>query len=330
VVIQMSDSFPNPVIIAKNAMNRLSSLTAGYGQVVCVTDAVLLEQYGRRIQSLVANRLIWMLSSDYRAGESHYPSDTIIVGFGGGRSLDTAKLIASETGLDWISVPTAASHDGIASEVASVSQDGYKYSMKCRCPIAVVADLSVMAKAPMNLKLAGTGDILCKASSLAEWKLASEEHGESFSQAAFNIAKSALDEVIRDASLEALVRAEIDAGEAMCMAGSSRPCSGTEHSISHAMDRRNQSLHGLQVIFATPLCLHYLDETGYSLYSTDHIRSVMANRGIPMTLDDMSLTLETYLDDIHHGLQIMKNRERYSVLANVDDASLTKTIERFY
>lgn len=326
----MSDSCPKSVIIAKNAVKRLSSLTAGYGQVVCVTDAVLFQEYGRQIQSLVTNRLVWLLSSDYRAGETHYQSDTIIVGFGGGRSLDTAKLIASETGLDWISVPTAASHDGIASEVASVSQNGYKYSKKCRLPIAVIADLSVMSKAPLKLRLAGTGDILCKASSLAEWKLASEEHGEPFSQEAFNIIKSALDDVIRDASLETLVKAEIDAGRAMCLAGSSRPCSGTEHSISHAMDRRNQGLHGLQVIFATPLCLHYLDEAGHSLYPTDHIRSVMANRGIVSTLDDMSLTLETYLDDIHHGLEIMKRRERYSVLTDVEDTSLVRTVERLY
>jgi len=326
----MASICPATVIVAKNALDRLDSILDPYRHVVCVSDEIIRGEYGVRLEGVVKRGMTWLMVSDYQDGAFPRNEGDVILGFGGGRSLDVAKLLAVELGCDWVSIPTAASHDGIASDVASVSQDGYKYSKKCKRPIAVVADLSIMSRAPPRLKLAGTGDVLCKSSSLAEWRLGKENNGEYFDDSAYHVVESALASVMRNDSLEVLVKAQIDAGRAMCMVGSSRPCSGTEHAISHAMDRHSQELHGLQVAFATPLCLYHLDQAGYTKHKADDLIRIMRKRGLPVSLTEMSLAPDVFIDDIHHALEIMRKRGRYSVLGGIDDGRLSETIAKLY
>jgi glycerol-1-phosphate dehydrogenase [NAD(P)+] len=326
----MTFSCPSTVIVAKNAIEKLTGILRPYQQIICVTDEVIHSDYGEKLRGIIGFDPEWVMASSYQDDAPIKESAEIIVGFGGGRSLDVAKLIAARTGLEWISVPTAASHDGIASEVASVSQNGYRYSKRCRRPSAIVADLSIMSKAPPRLMLAGTGDILSKASSLAEWRLGNHKSGEPFNEEAFSLVSSALESVLKNSSLETLVKAEIDAGRAMCIVGSSRPCSGTEHAISHAMERRYQELHGLQVAFATPLCLHYLKDFGYTKHGPDDLLRIMRKRGLPTTLVEMKSTADLLIDDIHHALEIMMKRDRYSVLKGLEDNALVKVISELY
>lgn len=326
----MTNLNPQFVSIENGAIRFLPEIVSKYGQAMFVSDEIIAAKYGPLLNRTLDMTPLWMMVSEYPKNRAEANSADVIVGFGGGRSIDIAKLLAAETGREWISVPTAASHDGIASEAASVSHNGYRYSKRCKLPVAVVADLEIISKAPRDLYLAGMGDIICKSSSLSEWKLASEKYGEPFNVEAFNLVKRALDNVLADESLETLVRAEIDAGRAMYLAGSSRPCSGTEHAISHAMERREHNLHGLQVIFATPLCLYYLDERDHSLYDPIEIQNAIRTRNLPSTLDSMSVTPELFLDDIHHALKIMAKRGRYSILRDVSDQDLLQTIKGLY
>jgi len=326
----MTFSCPGTVIVARNAIQKLGGLLRPYQHIICVTDEVLYADYGERLKGIVGLDPEWLMAASYQEETPVQENIDIIVGFGGGRSLDVAKLLATRMGLEWVSVPTAASHDGIASDVASVTQDGYRYSRKCRRPTAVVADLSIMSKAPPRLKLAGTGDILSKASSLAEWRLGSDKNCEPLNEEAYALVQSALTSVLRSDSLETLVKAEIKAGRAMCIVGSSRPCSGTEHAISHAMDRRCQELHGLQVAFTTPLCLHYLRELGYTKYGAEYILDIMRKRGLPTTLNGMNTTADLLIDDIHHAMEIMERRGRYSVLKGIDDNDFAKVISNLH
>ena len=321
---------PVMVSIAEGALEELRQLIKDYSYPLCVSDELIQSQYAEHLESIIGKPCKWFMASTYtRNAPLKLEEVDIIIGFGGGASLDVAKLIARETNLNWISIPTAASHDGIASEVASVSHDGYKYSERCKGPLAVIADISIISKAPPRLKLAGLGDIICKTASLGEWKLAHDTKNETFDTEVYSLVEKALMAVLSDDSIETLIQAEIDAGRAMSVFGSSRPCSGTEHAISHAMDRSHPELHGLQVAFATPLCLQYLQQVGYSDIGPDRILEFMIAHDMPVSFEHMGTTLPTFLDDVHHALKIMKKRDRYSILEhlNVSDQDLSDTLK---
>lgn len=311
----MSSDCSIQVIIAEGAIHQLNDILEDYKRPLIVSDVMIFDKYGTIIEDLVDADVIWSISPDHKKGLiSSFADVDVIIGFGGGKSIDLAKIFANEAGLEWISVPTAASHDGIASDVASIMHNSYRYSAKCKRPKVILADLSIMSTAPRILTRSGIGDIISKTSSLAEWRLAHECAEEPLDKEVYDIVSRSLDAVIQSDDLETLVRAVIDSGNAMTAFGSSRPCSGTEHAISHAMDRRMQSLHGIQVAFATPLSLFFLEKAGYAAHSSKKIKRLIRERGLPVTLGELDMSEDLFLDDIHHALKIMEKRERYSVL----------------
>ncbi|UCE10006.1 MAG: iron-containing alcohol dehydrogenase [Candidatus Thorarchaeota archaeon] len=325
----MSSADPHTVIIGEGVIGEVVNLLADCESPLLVTDEQIYGRYGTSVDELLGTKDRWLMVSDYekKRYSMAYGTD-MILGFGGGRSIDVAKLLARDTGLDWMAIPTAASHDGIASDVASVSQNGYRYSVKCKSPKAVIADLSIIAEAPPRLRLAGIGDVVSKASSLDEWRLGHETRGEPFDDAIFSFVNSALSSVLKDNSLDALIKAQIDCGKAMSQFGSSRPCSGTEHAISHALDRDQLDLHGLQVALATPLCVYYLHGSGYAKYRTSDLIGFFKETRIPTRLTDFGIGRERFLDSIRHAKEIMKKRDRYSILEHVgaSDSDIVATL----
>lgn len=179
-----------------------------------------------------------------------------VVGIGGGRTLDVAKYAAGLTGLPMISVATNLAHDGIASPVASLEHDGRKGSYGVHVPIAVVVDLDYVRRSPPEQLRAGVGDALSNLSALADWELAARGRGEqvdglaaAFSRAGAESLLHRTDDLLSDTYLTALAEALVLSGLAMAAAGSSRPCSGACHEISHAVDALypSRASHGAQV-----------------------------------------------------------------------------------
>ena len=64
-----------------------------------------------------------------------------MVGIGGGRTLDTAKLAAARAGVPMVVVATSLAHDGLASPVAVLEQDGRWQSYAAAAPAAIIVDL---------------------------------------------------------------------------------------------------------------------------------------------------------------------------------------------
>jgi glycerol dehydrogenase-like iron-containing ADH family enzyme len=182
-----------------------------------------------------------------------------VVGFGGGRSVDIAKMTAFRLGKLFLSVPTSASHDGISSPFVSVRGTDKPHSVKTNTPIGVLADTHLMSQAPPRLLAGGCGDLVAKITAVKDWELARDENEEYFGGYAANLAymsaKIILDESEKlkrksQFSIRTVVEALISAGVAACIAGSSRPCSGAEHLFSHAVEYvagPNYGLHGERV-----------------------------------------------------------------------------------
>lgn len=247
-------------------------------------------------------------------------ADTII-GVGGGRTIDVAKLSAGKSGASFFSVPTTASHDGIASNLASVKGLSRPYSMKANPPVAVLADSQVISESPYRFTASGCGDVISKAVSVRDWRLAHEEKNDYYGEYAGSLAlmgsnlimRSA--ERIRDRAQEGyrtLLEALVSCGVSMSIAGSSRPCSGSAHLFSHALDMiaPGVALHGEQCGVGTIMMgkLHDLD--------WETIRDRLATIGAPTTADDLGIDEETLVEALVKAGDIRP--ERYTILNQVN------------
>lgn len=177
----------------------------------------------------------------------------LIAGIGGGRSVDTAKMIAYDLDKPFVSVPTAASHDGMASPFVSIIGDK-PHSIVASAPLGVFVDIDIIRKAPAKLLASGCGDLIANIIAVKDWRLGHEKTGEYYGRYSADLALMSAKIVMENSSYYAkngldvrvIVEALISAGVASCIAGSSRPCSGAEHLFSHALDKiaPGRGLHG--------------------------------------------------------------------------------------
>ena len=186
------------------------------------------------------------------------PKAEVIIGIGGGKALDVGKYVAFLTRLPYISVPTALSNDGFCSPQASLDFQGKRRSFPAAMPYGVVIDTAICLEAPRILWLAGVGDSVAKITSVYDWKLAFKNQGTQVDDFAALLSDATVFQLMAkpDHDLEGmrlLGTALMLNGIAMEICGSSRPASGSEHLISHALDlvSARPHLHGLQVGVAT-------------------------------------------------------------------------------
>ena len=178
---------------------------------------------------------------------------SLLIGVGGGRSVDIAKMIAFNLGKPFVSIPTSASHDGIASPFVSVKGEK-PHSMVATAPLGVFVDVDVIKRAPKNLLASGCGDLIAKITAVHDWQLGNSKTGEYYGRYSAHLALMSAKILIENSSrfakkgpdVREIVEALISAGVASCIAGSSRPCSGAEHLFSHAVDKLEPGvgLHG--------------------------------------------------------------------------------------
>lgn len=240
----------------------------------------------------------------------------IALGVGGGTSIDVAKLSSSRENIPFISVPTAPSHDGIASPIASIKQDTSFKSYPTTAPIAIVADTTVISTAPRRMLAAGCGDLLANYTAVEDWKLAHKLRGEPYHEYSASLslmsAKMILDnfEVLKNPNEEAVklvVEALISSGSAMCITGNSRPCSGSEHVFSHALDRIcvEHALHGEQCGLGT-IMMAYLHKLDWEKFR-DALKAV----GAPATAKELGIPAEKVIEALTIAHTI---RDRYTIL----------------
>lgn len=187
-----------------------------------------------------------------------------VVAVGGGRPIDVAKSAALLADLPVIVIPTQLSADGIASPISVIADaPGAVVSERSALPMAVLADIETICAAPIAFARAGLGDLLSNRTALVDWQIAAAAGKEQLDDFAALLSSTAhllvegLDlSPIRGGTLTPdLARRLLDglvlSGLAMELAGSSRPCSGSEHLISHALDALEPGTapHGEQVAF---------------------------------------------------------------------------------
>ena len=312
---------PRLILFGPGASKRVGSVLSklGRSKAVVLSGPGPTRKMGEEVAAEVGADHIVVESVDDALAVRDYDA---VIGVGGGRVLDLAKIAAAVSSAYFISVPTSASHDGIASPYVAYTlqldlEDRGIGPIKI-FPIAVVADTTLIMTSPIRLLRAGIGDLIGKIIAVRDWMLAHRLRGEEFSEAAAILAMDSfrlvtkritqIAEFRREEDVRMLVKALIGCGMAMAIAGSSRPCSGSEHLFAHAVEymARNRGirvgLHGELVAVGT-IIMAYLHGINWR-----RIKQMVSAAGLPTKLRDVGLDEDLAIEALLMAHRIRPDR----------------------
>lgn len=263
--------------IEKGALKRLPGLIQemGYAHVFMVCDVNTWEAAGKAVEELLCSRGIdhkylviqekELVPDEKAAGTviTAFPGKTdLILAVGSGTLNDLCKFISFQVGVDYMVCATAPSMDGFASVGAALITNHVKTTYDAHVPVAIIGDTEVLSQAPMEMIVAGLGDILGKYTCLMDWKMAHLIEGEYYCEKIADMVRQAVTVVAEQSSrikdrnpeaVKAITEALVLTGVAMSFVGNSRPASGSEHHLSHywemqfQMEGKKPVLHGIKV-----------------------------------------------------------------------------------
>ena len=318
IIKENKNSKRKAILVTDKTIDKL------YGEVVCEQLKNIFKKVEKKI---IDNNLLnssfdlalFVINNDYN----------VIIGLGGGKVLDVSKYAAFISKKEFISIPTAIAHDGIASPIAVLKCDNSVKSLGCRVPSGIIIDLRVISQAPINLIKAGIGDTLSNLIAIKDWKLAHKRGKEKINDFALLLSETAVNAVLNYGDkniknigfLHQVAESLVLSGLAMNIAGSSRPCSGSEHLISHSMDRLNKgNLHGIQVAVSSIISSY--------LYNDDYkqVINFLNIFEIPTTLKELNISHDEYIDIMLNAKSTRPNR--YTILDEIDISK--NNLEKIY
>ncbi|MDG6229729.1 MAG: NAD(P)-dependent glycerol-1-phosphate dehydrogenase [Candidatus Thermoplasmatota archaeon] len=331
--------FPREIIVGHKAIDQIAELCERISQgrsIIVVDDRFTKKIAGVRIIKTlskagytVEERVISganVTQVNQLINFSDRQQADLLLGVGGGSVIDVSKLAAHELSRSFVSVPTCASHDGIASPRASLKHRNGSVSKTATSPLAVLADTEIINKAPFRMLAAGCADVLSNISAVMDWELAHRLKNEEYSSHAAVLAKTAAELIIEHADEikpdveEAVwfgVKAMIVSGVAMSVAGNTRPASGAEHMFSHMLDhlgpgimlkgrRKQQPLHGEQCGIGA-IMMTYLHGGDWQL-----IQNTLRKIGAPTTSEELGISKKKIVEALVHATEIRP--DRYTIL----------------
>ena len=326
-------NLPRIVLVGEKVLGRIGSICREfyYNSALIVTGFSTYRIAGRQIGDILEseglNTFTIQVSDATREtvelvkNEIKSSGADVILGVGGGRNIDVAKVSSHETGRYFISVPTVASHDGIASNLASLKGSERPYSVVAASPVAVIMDSKIIEDSPYRFTASGCGDMICKAVEVRDWRLAHRENNDYYGVYAGSLSLMSSQHVMENAQMirkktqegiRTLLEALVSCGVAMCIAGSSRPTSGSSHLFSHALDQiaEKPALHGEQCGVGSIMMakLHGLN--------WESIKESLNMIGAPCTADELGIPAKTIIKALRLAKSIRP--ERYTILNTIN------------
>ncbi len=318
---------PTKVLIGDGVLSQLGDFVAESamgGRIAIAAGSNVQARVRERVDGTLGGKGSWV---EVSAADVENVENVIagaegarcIIGVGGGKSVDVGKLAAFRKGLPFYSVPTSASHDGIASPFASLKGLDKPYSIKAKPPLGILADVGVIASAPKRLLAAGCGDLVSKLTAVKDWQLAQKVTGEYYGSYAANLALMSANVVIEGSrklgrftkdGVRDLVEGLISTGVAAGIAGSSRPCSGSEHLFSHYLDlvAPGVGLHGEKCGLGT-IMMAKLQRGDWKL-----VRSALKNVHAPTKAREIGVSDEQVVEALTRASSIRP--DRYTILSS--------------
>jgi glycerol-1-phosphate dehydrogenase [NAD(P)+] len=201
-------------------------------------------------------------------------------------------------------------------------------------PLGVIADLDVIMAAPPKYLRASGGDLLSNLSATTDWRhVVNRGDGPKMNDSAFHLSRNSAESLVHcsncDLSNPGFVRnlivAQIYSGIAMTIAGTSRPCSGPEHLVSHALDELNLTpdvLHGVQVGSVCLFMLYLFGEL------SPDVRRFADAMQLPGVWTDLTPDLEVRLPEIIERTRQVRP-DRRTILDEMSDAQIMDELQAF-
>lgn len=259
----------------------------------------------------------------------------LIIAIGGGKVLDAVKRVSYLTNINHLSIPTIISNDGLISPISVIkNKHGKTESIPGMMPMGVIIDLDIIQSSPIHYLRAATGDILSNLSATNDWVLALQNNKTDINDIGFHLSRSAANALLhfKDIDLRSkpflrmVVQGQVNSGIAMSLAGTSRPCSGSEHLISHAID----------YLELTPSILHGTQVASISLFTL-----FLQKKLLPIHLEyaiaiELPLVFSDFYDSMNHDILetiFHKAKEmrpgRYTVLDTISPVDFLKEYDLF-
>jgi glycerol-1-phosphate dehydrogenase [NAD(P)+] len=321
---------PREVIVGNGVIERIPEVSRKLGftkSALIIAGAKTYEVAGKTVKELLEDKKMEVnvllvetaMVKDVESVEEKIRAmkPQVVFGVGGGTKIDVAKCSSARQETPFISVPTTASHDGIASPLSSIKGFDKPYSVIAGAPLAIIADTEIIMQAPWRFTISGCGDVIAKLTAVKDWKLAHEEKKEYYGGYAASLALMSAKLVMENADLirqkneegvRVLIEALISCGVSMSIAGSSRPCSGSEHMFSHALEtiRPNHALHGERCGVGT-IMMAYLHRRKWG-----HIKATLEKMGAPTSAYELGIEKEDVIKALEVATTIRP--ERYTIL----------------
>lgn len=270
------------VIVENKAIDKLPEVISSFGfkKVYLAADSntyvvageqieTRLKQDGFSCQTHIFQRSGELVPDETAVGEFllGMKKDTeVILAVGSGVLNDLCKYMSWRLNIPYIVFATATSMDGYASDGAALIIDNLKTTLYTTMPKAIIADVDIVKEAPMEMIVAGLGDMLGKYSAMNDWKLSHLINGEYYCNVVAAMVYNSLEKCVENArglvnreeeAVKNLMEGLVITGIAMSYTGNSRPASGSEHHLSHfwemmfLFDDKKAALHGTKVGIGT-------------------------------------------------------------------------------
>jgi len=232
----------------------------------------------------------------------------VIIGVGGGKVLDCAKLIAHQHNLPVVTIPTTAATCAAWTALSNVyTEDGaFSYDVTLsHCPELLIVDYDLIATAPKRTLISGIGD------AIAKWYEASVGSGGSDRTLVIAAVQEAriLRDILFQKSAEAIQNPApnlensawqevVDA--TVCLAGVIGGIGGAQcrtvaaHAVHNGLTHLSQAhgtLHGEKVAFGILVQLRLEEFQGNQLAATarQQLLKFYSEIGLPQSLTDLGL-----------------------------------------